>query len=49
MENVAGGSLDNLQTVLVRQSGKDGIVSQESMYDNLGHIVTVIEFQSEDI
>ena len=49
VENVAGGSLDNLQTVLVRQSGKDGIVSQESMYDNLGHIVTVIEFQSEDI
>ena len=44
LENVPEGNLDNSLTVQVRQSAKDSIVSQESMYDNLGHIITVMEY-----
>ena len=44
VENVPGGSLDGLETIAVHQSGKDAITFQESMYDNLGHIVTVMEY-----
>lgn len=48
LDNVPGGSLDGMETVTVRQSGKDAIVYQESMYDNLGHIVTVMEYDTEE-
>ncbi len=38
------GSLDDSETTTIRYSTKRNIVSQEAMYDNLGHIVTVMEY-----
>ena len=38
------GNLDNDETTTIRYSTKMDIVNQEAMYDNLGHIVTVMEY-----
>ena len=38
------GSLDDNETTTVRYSTKRDITNQEAMYDNLGHIVTVMEY-----
>ncbi len=38
------GSLDDNETVSIRYSTKRNITNQEAMYDNLGHIVTVMEY-----
>lgn len=43
-ETITSGTLDDVENVSFLQSTKPSIVNQEFMYDNLGHIITVIEY-----